>query len=609
MGKIIGIDLGTTNSCVAVMEGGEAVVIANAEGARTTPSVVAFSKTGERMVGQVAKRQAITNPERTISSIKREMGTAHTVEIDGKRYTPQEISAMILTKLKEDAESYLGEKVTEAVITVPAYFTDAQRQATKDAGKIAGLDVKRIINEPTAAALAYGVDKEQDQKVMVYDLGGGTFDVSIIEMGDGVQEVLATNGNNRLGGDDFDQRIINWLVDGFKAESGIDLSGDKMAMQRLKEAAEKAKIELSGMTTASINLPFITADATGPKHLDMTLTRAKFNELTHDLVEATMGPVRQALADSGLKASELDKILLVGGSSRIPAVQEAVKNFTGKEPFKGINPDECVAIGAAIQAGVLGGEVKDVLLLDVTPLSLGLETEGHIFTRLIDRNTTIPTEKSQVFSTAADGQTTVEIHVLQGERPMAYDNKTLGRFQLTGIPAAPRGVPQIEVTFRIDKNGIVSVSAKDKGTGNEQNITITSSSNMSEEEIQQRVKEAEQFAEADKKRKEEVETLNHADSLTYEMEKQLKENGDKLSAEDKAAVEKELADFKAVRERNNPDEIKTAMDAMTQKVYAIFGKLYQQQGGAQGAPDMGNAGPQPGTQNDDGSFNADGSVQ
>ena len=572
MSKIIGIDLGTTNSCVAVMEGGEPVVIANSEGARTTPSVVAFTKDGERLVGQIAKRQAITNPDRTISSIKRQMGTNYKVTIDGKSYNPQEISAMILQKLKADAESYLGEPVTQAVITVPAYFSDSQRQATKDAGRIAGLEVLRIINEPTAASLAYGLDKDETHKILVYDLGGGTFDVSLLE-------------------------------------NGIDLKKDRMAYQRLKEAAEKAKIELSGVMSANINLPFITADATGPKHLDMTLTRAKFNELTADLVEKTITPMQNALRDAGLTAAQVDKVILVGGSPRIPAVQEAVKKVTGKEPFKGINPDECVAIGAAIQAGVLGGEVKDVLLLDVTPLSLGLETEGHIFTRLIDRNTTIPTEKSQVFSTAADGQTTVEIHVLQGERPMAYDNKTLGRFQLTGIPAAPRGVPQIEVTFRIDKNGIVSVSAKDKGTGNEQNITITSSSNMSEEEIQQRVKEAEQFAEADKKRKEEVETLNHADSLTYEMEKQLKENGDKLSAEDKAAVEKELADFKAVRERNNPDEIKTAMDAMTQKVYAIFGKLYQQQGGAQGAPDMGNAGPQPGTQNDDGSFNADGSVQ
>ena len=609
MSKIIGIDLGTTNSCVAVMEGGKPVVIPNAEGARTTPSVVAFTKDGERLVGQVAKRQAVTNPDRTVISIKREMGTAHKVNIDGKEYTPQDISAMILSKMKETAEAYLGETVTQAVITVPAYFNDSQRQATKDAGRIAGLEVLRIINEPTAASLAYGLDKEGSQKILVYDLGGGTFDVSILDIGDGVFEVRATNGNTRLGGDDFDERIINYIAESFKKENGIDLKSDRIAYQRLKEAAEKAKIELSGTMTANINLPFITADATGPKHLDMTLTRAKFDELTRDLVEATVEPMRKAMSDAGLTYDQIDKVILVGGSTRIPAVQEEVKKVTGKEPFKGINPDECVAIGAAIQGGVLGGEVKDVLLLDVTPLSLGLETEGHIFTRLIDRNTTIPTEKSQVFSTAADGQTTVEIHVLQGERPMAYDNKTLGRFQLTGIPAAPRGVPQIEVTFRIDKNGIVSVSAKDKGTGNEQNITITSSSNMSEEEIQQRVKEAEQFAEADKKRKEEVETLNHADSLTYEMEKQLKENGDKLSAEDKAAVEKELADFKAVRERNNPDEIKTAMDAMTQKVYAIFGKLYQQQGGAQGAPDMGNAGPQPGTQNDDGSFNADGSVQ
>ena len=610
MSKIIGIDLGTTNSCVAVMEGGQPVVIANAEGSRTTPSVVAFTKDGERLVGQVAKRQAVTNPERTVISIKREMGTSYKVSIDGKQYTPQDISAMILSKMKETAESYLGEKVTEAVITVPAYFNDSQRQATKDAGRIAGLDVKRIINEPTAASLAYGLDKEENQKILVYDLGGGTFDVSILDIGDGVFEVLSTNGNTRLGGDDFDQRIIDYVAEQFKKENGIDLKQDKIASQRLKEAAEKAKIELSGTTTANINLPFITADATGPKHLDVTLTRAKFDELTADLVEATIEPMRKALKDAGLTVDQVNKVILVGGSTRIPAVQEAVKKITGKEPFKGINPDECVAIGAAIQAGVLGGEVKDVLLLDVTPLSLGLETEGHIFTRLIDRNTTIPTEKTQVFSTAADGQTTVEIHVLQGERPMAYDNKTLGRFQLTGIPAAPRGVPQIEVTFRIDKNGIVSVSAKDKGTGNEQNITITSSTNMSEEEIQQRVKEAEQYAEADKKRKEEVETLNRADSLTYEMEKQLKDNGDKLSAEDKATVEKEIADFKAVRERNNVDEIKSAMETMTQKVYAIFGKLYQQQGGA---PDMNGAapdmGPQPGSQNDDGSFNADGSVQ
>ena len=610
MSKIIGIDLGTTNSCVAVMEGGEPVVIPNAEGSRTTPSVVGFNKEGERLVGRVAKNQAIQYPDRTIASIKRKMGTNEKVTVDGKQYTPQEISAMILQKLKADAESYLGETVSQAVITVPAYFSDAQRQATKDAGRIAGLEVLRIINEPTAASLAYGLDKEDSHKILVYDLGGGTFDVSILEIGDGVFEVLATNGDTHLGGDDFDERIIRYVADAFKKENNIDLTKDPMAYQRLKDAAEKAKIELSGAMSSNINLPFITADATGPKHLDITLTRAKFDELTADLVEKTIVPVRNALRDAGLTSEQVDKVILVGGSTRIPAVQTAVKNITGKEPFKGINPDECVAIGAAIQAGVLGGEVKDVLLLDVTPLSLGLETEGHIFTRLIDRNTTIPTEKSQVFSTAADGQTTVEIHVLQGERPMAYDNKTLGRFQLTGIPAAPRGVPQIEVTFRIDKNGIVSVSAKDKGTGNEQNITITSSTNMSEEEIQQRVKEAEQYAEQDKKRKDEVETLNRADSVTYEMEKQLKENGDKLSAEDKAAVEKELADFKAVRERNNADEIKNAMEGMTQRVYQIFGKLYQQQGGA---PDMGGAAPdmgaQPGSQNDDGSYNADGSVQ
>ncbi len=566
MGKIIGIDLGTTNSCVAVMEGGEAVVIANAEGARTTPSVVAFSKTGERMVGQVAKRQAITNPERTIASIKREMGTAHTVEIDGKRYTPQEISAMILTKLKEDAESYLGEKVTEAVITVPAYFTDAQRQATKDAGKIAGLDVKRIINEPTAAALAYGVDKEQDQKIMVYDLGGGTFDVSIIEMGDGVQEVLATNGNNRLGGDDFDQRIINWLIEGFKAESGIDLTGDKMAMQRLKEAAEKAKIELSGMTTASINLPFITADATGPKHLDMTLTRAKFNELTHDLVEATMGPVRQALSDSGLKVSELNKILLVGGSSRIPAVQEAVKSLTGKDPFKGINPDECVAIGAAIQGGVLGGEVKGLLLLDVTPLSLGLETLGGVFTKIIDRNTTIPTKKSQIFSTAADGQTSVEIHVLQGEREMAKDNKSLGMFHLDGIPAAPRGVPQIEVTFDIDANGIVHVSAQDKGTGKEQNITITSSTSMSKEDVEKAVKEAEKYAAEDKKRREEIDVRNNADQMVYQSEKTITDLGDKLDATDKGELENKINALKEALKSSNVDRYQSKTGRSAEKI-------------------------------------------
>ena len=605
MGKIIGIDLGTTNSCVAVMEGGEAVVIANAEGARTTPSVVAFSKTGERMVGQVAKRQAITNPERTIASIKREMGTAHTVEIDGKRYTPQEISAMILTKLKEDAESYLGEKVTEAVITVPAYFTDAQRQATKDAGKIAGLDVKRIINEPTAAALAYGVDKEQDQKIMVYDLGGGTFDVSIIEMGDGVQEVLATNGNNRLGGDDFDQRIINWLIEGFKAESGIDLIGDKMAMQRLKEAAEKAKIELSGMTTASINLPFITADATGPKHLDMTLTRAKFNELTHDLVEATMGPVRQALSDSGLKVSELNKILLVGGSSRIPAVQEAVKSLTGKDPFKGINPDECVAIGAAIQGGVLGGEVKGLLLLDVTPLSLGLETLGGVFTKIIDRNTTIPTKKSQIFSTAADGQTSVEIHVLQGEREMAKDNKSLGMFHLDGIPAAPRGVPQIEVTFDIDANGIVHVSAQDKGTGKEQNITITSSTSMSKEDVEKAVKEAEKYAAEDKKRREEIDVRNNADQMVYQSEKTITDLGDKLDATDKGELENKINALKEALKGSNVDDIKAKQEDLQKKFYEVSSKVYGA-AGAQGAPQgEPQSGAQSGPAGDDGYVDAD----
>ena len=611
MSKIIGIDLGTTNSCVAVMEGGEPVVIANAEGSRTTPSVVAFTKDGERLVGQIAKRQAITNPDRTISSIKRQMGTSYKVDIDGKSYNPQEISAMVLQKLKADAEAYLGETVTQAVITVPAYFSDSQRQATKDAGRIAGLEVLRIINEPTAASLAYGLDKEEAHKILVYDLGGGTFDVSILEIGDGVFEVLATNGDTRLGGDDFDNRVIDYIADTFQRENGIDLKKDRMAYQRLKEAAEKAKIELSGAMTTNINLPFITADATGPKHLDMTLTRAKFNELTADLVEKTIGPLNNALKDAGLTSAQIDKVILVGGSTRIPAVQDAVKKVTGKEPFKGINPDECVAIGAAIQAGVLGGEVKDVLLLDVTPLSLGLETEGHIFTKLIERNTTIPTQKSQVFSTAADGQTTVEIHVLQGERPMAYDNKTLGRFQLTGIPSAPRGVPQIEVTFNIDRNGIVNVSAKDLGTGNEQKVTITASTNMTEEEIQQRVKEAEQFAEADKQKKEEIETFNRADSLIYEMEKQLKDNGDKLSEEDKNTVQTEIDNFKKVREGNNASEIKNAMDALTQKVYAIFGKLYQQQGGQPG-PDMGGyqqQGPQAGTQNDDGSFNADGSVQ
>jgi len=602
MSKIIGIDLGTTNSCVAVMEGGQPVVIPNAEGARTTPSVVAFTKDGERIVGQVAKRQAVTNPDRTIASIKREMGTAYKVTIDGKAYTPQDISAMVLQKMKETAEAYLGETVSQAVITVPAYFNDSQRQATKDAGRIAGLEVLRIINEPTAASLAYGLDKEGTQKILVYDLGGGTFDVSILDIGDGVFEVLSTTGNTRLGGDDFDQRIIDYIAAAFQKDNGIDLKADRMAAQRLKEAAEKAKIELSGTTTAAINLPFITADATGPKHLDMTLTRAKFEEITADLVQATITPMEKALKDAGLTYNDITKVILVGGSTRIPAVQAAVKRVTGKEPFKGINPDECVALGAAIQGGVLGGEVKDVLLLDVTPLSLGLETEGHIFTRLIDRNTTIPTSKSQVFSTAADGQTTVEINVLQGERQMAYDNKSLGRFQLTGIAPAPRGVPQIEVTFSIDANGIVNVSAKDKATGNEQKITITASSNLTEEEIQQRVKEAEQFAEQDKKRKEEVETLNHADSMIYEMEKQLRENGDKLSAEDKATVESEIAAFKKVREGNNAEEIKGAMEGFTQKVYAIFGKLYQQQA------DAGSATGAQGGPNPDGTYDADGEV-
>jgi molecular chaperone DnaK len=605
MGKIIGIDLGTTNSCVAVMEGGEPLVIPNAEGGRTTPSVVAFAKDGERLVGQIAKRQAITNPDRTISSIKRKMGSDYKINIDGKAYTPQDISAMILQKMKQEAESYLGETVSQAVITVPAYFSDAQRQATKDAGRIAGLEVLRIINEPTAASLAYGLDKEHSHKILVYDLGGGTFDVSLLEIGDGVFEVLATNGDTMLGGDDFDNRVIDYVAEIFRKENGIDLKKDRMAYQRLKEAAEKAKIELSGVMAANINLPFITADANGPKHLDVTLTRAKFNELTADLVERTIGPMQTALKDAGLTAQQIDKVILVGGSTRIPAVQDAVKNITGKDPFKGINPDECVAIGAAIQAGVLGGEVKDVLLLDVTPLSLGLETEGHIFTRLIDRNTTIPTEKSQVFSTAADGQTTVEIHVLQGERPMAYDNKTLGRFQLTGIPSAPRGVPQIEVKFSIDKNGIVSVSAKDLGTGNSQNITITASSNLTEDEINARVKEAEQFAEEDKRRKEEVEVLNRADNLIYDLEKQLKENGDKLSDEDKHTVQSEIDAFKKVREGNKADEIKPAMDQMTQKVYEIFGKLYQQEG-QQGQPgDMGGQQPM---ENPDGSVNADGEV-
>ena len=591
MGKIIGIDLGTTNSCVAVMEGGEPVVIANAEGNRTTPSVVAFSKTGERMVGQVAKRQAITNPERTISSIKREMGTSYTVPIDGKNYTPQEISAIILSKLKADAESYLGTPVTEAVITVPAYFTDAQRQATKDAGKIAGLDVKRIINEPTAAALAYSVDKEQDQKVMVYDLGGGTFDVSIIEMGDGVQEVLATAGNNRLGGDDFDKRIMDYIISTFKAEQGIDLSGDKMAMQRIKEAAEKAKIDLSGMTTAEINLPFITADATGPKHFETTLTRAKFNELTGDLVEATMGPVRQALADSGLDKSKIHKVLMVGGSSRIPAVQEAVKNFIGSEPFKGINPDECVAIGAAIQGGVLGGDVKGLLLLDVTPLSLGIETMGGVSTKVIDRNTTIPTKKSQIFSTAADGQTSVEVHVLQGEREFAKDNKTLGVFHLDGIAPAPRGIPQIEVTFDIDANGIVNVSAKDLGTGKEQKITITSSTNMSKDDIDKAVKDAEQYAAEDKKRREEIDVRNGADQMIYQTEKTLGELGDKVSEAEKTEINNAVAALREALKGTDLEAIKAKQEELQKKFYAISEKLYKAAADAQAAQGGANAAP------------------
>ena len=591
MAKTIGIDLGTTNSCVAVIEGGEPVVIATAEGSRTTPSVVAFSKDGERMVGQVAKRQAITNPDRTVSSIKREMGSAYKVTIDGKSYTPQEISAMILSKLKADAEAYLGETVTQAVITVPAYFTDAQRQATKDAGKIAGLDVKRIINEPTAAALSYGVDKENDQKVMVYDLGGGTFDVSIIEMGDGVQEVLATAGNNRLGGDDFDKRIIDWMVSSFKTETGIDLSSDKMAMQRLKEAAEKAKIELSGVTTSSINLPFITADQTGPKHLDLTLTRAKFNELTSDLVEATMGPVRSALSDSGLQIGQIDKVLMVGGSSRIPAVQEAVQKLIGKEPFKGINPDECVAIGASIQAGVLGGEVDGLLLLDVTPLSLGVETMGGVMTKIIDRNTTIPTKKSQIFSTAADNQTQVEINVLQGEREFARDNKQLGLFALTGIAPAMRGIPQIEVTFDIDANGIVNVSAKDLGTGKEQKITISSSTNMSKEDIDKAVKDAEQYAAEDKKRREEVDAKNEAENLAYQAEKLVNENGDKLADEDKNTINTKASALKDAIAKNDISLMNAAKDDLQKSLYEISAKLYQQaapQGNPQqGAPDMG----------------------
>ena len=595
MGKIIGIDLGTTNSCVSVIEGGEPVVIPNAEGARTTPSVVAFTREGERMVGQVAKRQAVTNPDRTVSSIKREMGSNYRVTIDGKAYTPQEISAMVLQKLKNDAESYLGTTVTEAVITVPAYFTDSQRQATKDAGRIAGLDVKRIINEPTAAALAYGLDKETEQKIMVYDLGGGTFDVSILEIGDGVIEVLATAGNNRLGGDDFDECIVKYMVAQFKNDTGIDLSNDKVAMQRLREEAEKAKCALSGVTSTNINLPYITADSTGPKHLDMTLTRAKFNELTGHLVQMTMGPVNQALSDSGLKASDLSKILLVGGSTRIPAVQDAVKSITGKEPFKGINPDECVAIGAAIQGGVLGGDVEGILLLDVTPLSLGIETLGGIFTKLIERNTTIPTKKSQIFSTAADNQTSVEVNVLQGEREMAQDNKSLGRFHLDGIAPARRGVPQIEVTFDIDANGIVNVSAKDLGTGKEQHITITSSTNLSKDDIERAVREAEQYAAEDARRREETDTRNAAEQLVYQSEQTLSDMGDKLDAADKHNIEAAIAKTRTALSGTDSAAIKSASEELQKAFYAASEKMYQQanpQGGPQGGPGAGQAGPQ-----------------